>query len=103
MEIDSKNAILRLVGENLRSRRLSLNLSQEQAAEMSGVSKTCLRDFENGRGLSLWGFICLCKTYGNTEWMDALAPVETKGEGLRKSDLAPRERASKRVPIASDS
>lgn len=48
----------RIVGLNVKRRRLELGLTQEQLAELSGFSQQYLSDLENGRRnptvVSLW-------------------------------------------------
>lgn len=74
MVIGSKAEILKDIGESLRVRRLRLNLSQQEAAQRSGIGVATLRNFESGRGIALWGFVSLCRTYGHDRWISELMP-----------------------------
>ena len=57
MILGNKEEILKDVGARMRQRRLRQNLSQAEVAERSGISAATLKNFENGCGMSLWGFI----------------------------------------------
>ena len=74
MILGSKEEILKDVGARMRQRRLRQNLSQAEVAERSGISAATLKNFENGCGMSLWGFISLCRTLGHDKWIYELAP-----------------------------
>ena len=64
-----KNEILALIGGRMRSRRLRLNLTQQVAAERSGISVQTVKNLENGKVVSLWAFVSLCRTYGHYDWV----------------------------------
>ena len=44
----TKKEILKVLGENLKASRLALNISQQRAAEQSGISLKAIRNLEDG-------------------------------------------------------
>ena len=78
-----KNEILALIGGRMRSRRLRLNLTQQVAAERSGISVQTLKNLENGRVVSLWAFVSLCRTYGHDDWVYDLEPEQVSDYAAR--------------------
>lgn len=85
----NKDEILKDVGARMRTRRLRLNLLRSEVAARSGVSEGTVKNFENGKGISLWGFISLCRTLGHDSWIYDLEPESV-------SDYADRIRPVKR-------
>jgi len=88
-----------MIGENLRARRLSLNLSQAEAAARSGTSVSTVKNLEAGRGSSVWVLASLCRTYNHDGWILALAPEESLLRQLEEAEH-PRQRAAKRKAVA---
>ena len=72
-----KNEILALIGGRMRSRRLRLNLTQQVAAERSGISVQTLKNLENGKVVSL------CRTYGHDDWVYELEPEQVSDYAAR--------------------
>jgi len=96
MIIGSKEEILKGIGADMRLRRLRMNFSQAMAAERSGISETTLRNFERGEGISLWGFVSLCRTYGHDRWVYELHPEDISDYANRIRPVKERLRAAKR-------
>jgi len=96
MLIGGKTEVLAEIGNDLRLRRLRMNLSQATAAARSGISETTLRNFERGEGISLWGFISLCRTYGHDRWIYELKPEDVLDYADRIRPVKKRQRATKR-------
>ena len=92
----NKQEVLKEIGESMRRRRLNLNLSQAEAAERSGIGVVTLRNFEKGEGLSLWGFVSLCRTYGHDGWVGDLEPQTVSEYANRIKPVKKRLRAAKR-------
>lgn len=99
MVLGEKTEVLKEIGESLRERRLRLNLSQAMAAERSGISENTLRNFERGDGISLWGFVSLCRTYGHDNWVYELRPESIADYANRIRPKKTRVRAAKRKEI----
>jgi transcriptional regulator with XRE-family HTH domain len=68
------------LGRRLKRRRLELNLSQETAAQRSGLSRRTITAIEHGKGATLATFIELLRT------LDALDQME---EILRDTGPSP--------------
>jgi len=95
----SKVEILARLGESLRARRLSVNLSQAEAAERSGISLSTVKNLESGKGASVWALVSLCRTYRFDQWIFELAPDELLTHRLKEIEGRPRQRAAKRKAI----
>jgi transcriptional regulator with XRE-family HTH domain len=70
----SDNAILREIGDRLKSKRLSRNLSQQRLAENSGLNRTTVRDIEKGNNSSLLTLIQLLRGLHSPEEFDSFLP-----------------------------
>ena len=68
--------MLKVLGENLRASRLADNLSQQTAAERSGISLKAIRNLEAGENTSTLSLLSYCRTLRKTDWLMALAPPE---------------------------
>ena len=101
MVVGTKKEILKDIGESMRARRLGLNLSQAEAAERSGLSELTVRNFERGAGISLGGFVALCRTYGHDKWVYDLAPERVVDYANRIRPVSIRVRATKRKDPAN--
>jgi transcriptional regulator with XRE-family HTH domain len=65
--------------DNIRERRLQMNLTQEGLAERSGVPLPTLRKFEQRGLISLESFLKLLSVLGGLhEMLDALKPQEQR-------------------------
>ena len=99
MILGNKKEIMKDVGERMRKRRLMLNLSRAEAAERSGICESTLKNFEGGSGISLWGFISLCRTYGHDAWVYGLEPESVADYADRIRPMKKRQRAAKRKGV----
>ena len=68
--------MLKVLGENLRASRLADNLSQQTAAERSGISLKAIRNLEAGENASTLSLLSYCRTLRKTDWLMTLAPLE---------------------------
>ena len=100
MLVGNRDEILQGIGESMRLRRLRLNITQAEAAERSGIGVATLRNFEKGDGISLWGFVSLCRTYGHDSWIYGLAPESVADYATRIKPGKVRVRAAKRKEAA---
>ena len=90
-----KNKVLSLIGERMRKRRLRLNLTQQVTAERSGISVQTVKNLENGKVVSLWAFVSLCRTYGNDDWVYGLEPEQVSDYAARiAATVKKRQRAT---------
>ena len=72
----TKDEMLKVLGENLRASRLADNLSQQTAAERSGISLKAIRNLEAGENASTLSLLSYCRTLRKTDWLMTLAPPE---------------------------
>ena len=68
--------MLKVLGENLKASRLPDNLSQQTAAERSGISLKAIRNLEAGENASTLSLLSYCRTLRKTDWLMTLAPPE---------------------------
>ena len=72
----TRDEMLKVLGENLRASRLADNLSQQTAAERSGISLKAIRNLEAGENTSTLSLLSYCRTLRKTDWLMTLAPPE---------------------------
>ena len=72
----TRDEMLKVLGENLRASRLADNLSQQTAAERSGISLKAIRNLEAGENASTLSLLSYCRTLRKTDWLMTLAPPE---------------------------
>ena len=68
--------MLHTLGTNLREVRLRLNISQQVAADRSGISLKAIRNIEGGLNASTESLVKYCRTLRKTDWLMTLAPPE---------------------------
>ena len=62
------------LGKRLKNRRLDLNLSQEEAAKRSGLSRRTITAIENGEGSTLTTLIALLRGLNALDTLDEFLP-----------------------------
>lgn len=92
-----KAEILKIIGDGMKRRRLHLNLTQDVAAERSGISASTVKNIERGRDASIWALASLCRTYGHWLWITELAPEEQIDHRIAQMNGTMRRRASRRT------
>ncbi|WP_423185116.1 helix-turn-helix domain-containing protein [Arthrobacter sp. NyZ413] len=93
--MNSSEAMRRL-GENLRSRRIILGLSQELVAERADVSRPTLMRLETGAGGKIEHLMTVASVLGVAEdLISALDPLNTD-LGRARAHLLGRQRAPRR-------
>lgn len=72
----SNPEIISELGRRFKEYRLSVMLTQKEAAERAGVSLITLRQFENGRSynINMGNFLALLRVVGCLEQVDELLP-----------------------------
>lgn len=94
MIFTSRSEMLIALGENLREARLAMNISQQTAAERSGISLKAVRNLERGENASTLSLMSLCRTLGKMDWIMTLAPPEIHPALFEQRDpLHKRQRA----------
>lgn len=97
----SLSKVQRKVVENIRDRRLQMELTQEGLSERSGVPLSTLRKFEQKGVISLDSFLKILSVVGGLEEMlDALKPKEQHfksiDEVLKSEEYNIRKRGSRK-------
>jgi transcriptional regulator with XRE-family HTH domain len=72
----SEKAVLEELAQRLVRRRVALNLTQEEAAESSGMGKRTLERIESGEDFRVSSLIKLLKTLKMLEVLDELIPPD---------------------------
>ena len=72
----TRDEMLKVLGENLKASRLAENLSQQVAADRSGISLKAIRNLEAGENASTLSLLSYCRTLRKTDWLMSLAPPE---------------------------
>ena len=72
----TRDEMLKVLGENLKASRLADNLSQQVAADRSGISLKAIRNLEAGENASTLSLLSYCRTLRKTDWLMTLAPSE---------------------------
>lgn len=91
----------RKIVENIRDRRLQMELTQEGLSERSGVPLSTLRKFEQKGVISLESFLKILSVVGGLEEMlDALKPKEQHfksiDEVLKSEEKSTRKRENRK-------
>lgn len=91
----------RKIVENIRDRRLQMELTQKGLSERSGVPLSTLRKFEQKGVISLESFLKILSVVGGLEEMlDALKPKEQHfksiDEVLKSEEKSTRKRGSRK-------
>ncbi len=87
--------MLELLGSNLRAARLADNITQQMAAERSGISLKAVRNLEAGCNASTLSLLAYCRTLRKTDWLMSLAPPEVDDSLFTRRDpVSPRRRAA---------
>ena len=95
MEIDASitdDALLKLIGQRVASRRLAANLTQEQLAEQAGLGLRTVQRLELGAAATqLSGFIRICRVLGLVDRFELLVP-EPAASPMAQLKLQGRQR-----------
>lgn len=67
-------AVLAEIGERVRMRRFQMNLTQEEIAEIAGVSPLTVLNLEKGKSVSLSNFVRVLRVLGLLDNLSLLLP-----------------------------
>ena len=85
---------MQVLGANLKAARLADNITQQMAAERSGISLKAIRNLEAGRNASTLSLLCYCRTLRKVDWLMQIAPPEVDDSLFTwKSGSSARQRA----------
>jgi transcriptional regulator with XRE-family HTH domain len=93
---------LRLLGVELRQRRIRADLTQEELARNAGIALGALKNLEAGRGAHLTSFLRVVRTLGAEDWLEsfisapesAISPIQMLRERQRTRPM--RQRVGRR-------
>lgn len=77
MPIQSPEEIAETLGQRVRARRLSANVTQAALADKAGISRRALVQLEGGRGSTVYTLICVLKALGLEQQLSSIAPIPT--------------------------
>ena len=66
--------MMQVLGANLKAARLADNITQQEAADRSGISLKAVRNLESGKNSSTVSLVAYCRTLRKTDWLMQLAP-----------------------------
>ena len=94
MVYQTRAEMLQVLGASLKACRLADNITQQMAAERSGVSLKAIRNLEAGKNSSTLSLLAYCRTLRKVDWLMQIAPAEID-ESLftRKNPSVGRQRA----------
>jgi transcriptional regulator with XRE-family HTH domain len=96
MIYQTREEMLKVLGENLKSSRLAENLSQQTVADRSGISLKAVRNLEAGDNSSTLSLLSYCRTIRKIDWLMSLAPPEVDASLFERRDVArKRQRAGR--------
>lgn len=75
MAIQSPEEIAETLGQRVRARRLSANVTQAALADKAGISRRALVQLEGGQGSTLYTLICVLKALGLEQQLSSIGPV----------------------------
>lgn len=74
LDLLSNDQVESELGKRLRAERLERNLTQEEVAERSGLSRRTITAIENGEGSSLSTLIALLRALGALSTLESFLP-----------------------------
>lgn len=92
--IQSPEEIAKTLGQRVRARRLSANVTQAALADKAGISRRALVQLESGQGSTLYTLICVLKALGLEQQLSSIAPVPTVSPMAMLKATRLRNRAS---------
>jgi DNA-binding XRE family transcriptional regulator len=67
-------AVLKLVGERVKTERLNQNMTQVDLAQQAGLNRIVLSRIENGKGCTLGSFIRILRSLRKLNHLDMFLP-----------------------------
>lgn len=93
MVYSTPSEMLVMMGTNLKEVRLRMNISQQVAADRSGISLKAVRNIEGGQNASTESLVKYCRTLRKTDWLMTLAPPELDPSVFERPSAKKRLRA----------
>ncbi len=92
----SADDLERTLGRNVRSVRISRELTQVDLADRANVSLGALKHLEHGAGSTITTLVKVLRALGEEHWLETLAPTAAPFNPLHL--LATRERSASTAP-----
>jgi transcriptional regulator with XRE-family HTH domain len=92
MSFMSADELQGILGERLRSLRISKNLDQRTTAERAGISEKALRNLEGGKGSSVESLLRVLKALDSLAGIEMLAPKPSVNPIALLRSTKPRRR-----------
>ena len=86
-----------LMGERLKTLRLSQNLDQKTLAIRAGISVGALKNLEHGSGSTTKSLIAVIRSLGREAWLETIAPIATIDPLNLPKAATQRQRARRKV------
>ena len=91
----TRDEMLKVLGVNLKAVRLADNITQQVAAERSGISLKAVRNLEAGKNASTLSLLSYCRTLHKVDWLMQIAPSGVDESLFERRDLSSvRQRAT---------
>ena len=89
MVYQTREEMLKVLGENLKASRLAENLSQQVVAERSGISLKAVRNLESGENASTLSLLSYCRTMRKIELSHSMRPHTPNASGRANIVFSP--------------
>ncbi len=64
-----------ILGQQIRSQRLRLNIDQLQLSKQAGVALNAVKNLESGKGATISSLVKVLRALNREEWLGTLAPI----------------------------
>lgn len=64
--------LVKFLGNQIKNLRLNKNISQQELAAFTGLERSTISKFENGRAASLLTFVQILRGLKKLDWLDSL-------------------------------
>lgn len=84
-----------ILGEQIRTLRLMLNLDQRELAAQAGIALNAVKRLESGKTSTTRSLISVLRVLGRTDWLTSLSPNITVNPITMANLKGPRQRVFK--------
>ncbi len=85
-----------ILGEQIRTLRLMLNLDQRELAAQAGIALNAVKRLESGKTSTTRSLISVLRVLGRTDWLTSLSPNITINPITMANLKSPRQRVFKK-------
>jgi len=97
MQDNSSKAMIRLLGERVKTYRIDYPMTQKELADKSGVSVRSIQNFEHGEDIQLSNLIKITKALGLGDNISMLVPDVSKKPSMYLEKTKKKVRVRKAV------